>query len=64
MYQTTLLNSLHVGFSSPKAPAASIAAISSGDKAKANRSETLQTVDPVKLTYITCRDVTLQARLL
>jgi len=55
---------IYNGFSSPKAPAASIAAISSGDKAKAQRSELLQTVDRMKPTYITCRNVTLQARLL
>jgi hypothetical protein len=62
--RTTLLNSLHICFSSPKAPAVSMAAISSEDNANIYRSEPLQTVDPVKPTYITCRDVTLQARLL
>jgi hypothetical protein len=53
-----------LAFFSPKAPAASMAAMSSEDKTKAFQSESLPIVDLMKPTDITSRKVALQARLL
>jgi len=61
---TLFIIALALAFFSPKAPAASMAAISSEDRSRALHSDSLQTIDSVKPTNITSRKVTLQTRLL
>ena len=62
---TTLFNTVFaLALFSPKAPAASMAAMSPGDKTEASWSEQDQTIDSVKPTDVTCCKVALQARLL
>jgi ABC-type oligopeptide transport system substrate-binding subunit len=53
-----------LAFFSPLAPAASMAAMSSEDKSKTSHSEPFQTVDSLKPTNITSRNVALQTSLL